>query len=286
MSLQQQWRHFKVAVWRRLAGLLARKDRLAAILANVEESMRAKLVLDVLTSHPAIGSMLDNERTRAALFAILRSGATNLQESYSQEGEDIILARLCGAKGDGFYVDVGAHHPFRFSNTYLFYLRGWRGINIDATPGSMDAFRRLRPRDINLELFVSTDPTPQRLHLFNEPALNTASAALAARRGEENSAYRVVGTVAVASRSLASILDEYVQPGQIIDILNIDVEGMDLDVLRSNNWTKYRPTFVLAEILDATLADLDMHDVTVLLRGQGYRPACKLLNTAIFLRQD
>src|SRR4051794_14772116 len=67
--------------------------------------------------------------------------------SYSQEGEDMILRRFFEEHGKGFYVDVGAHHPKRFSNTYSFYKQGWSGINIDAMPGSMARFRRVRPRD-------------------------------------------------------------------------------------------------------------------------------------------
>src|SRR5690554_6253894 len=78
------------------------------------------------------------------------------RKSYSQEGEDILLEKLFEGKNDGFYVDVGAHHPRRFSNTYLLYRRGWRGINIDAMPGSMAEFRRLRGRDINLEIPISS----------------------------------------------------------------------------------------------------------------------------------
>ena len=42
-------------------------------------------------------------------------------KSYSQEGEDMILRRLFEKQIQGFYVDVGAHHPKRFSNTYYFY---------------------------------------------------------------------------------------------------------------------------------------------------------------------
>ena len=75
--------------------------------------------------------------------------------SYSQEGEDLILDRLLRRKPRGYYVDVGAFHPKKFSNTHLFYRRGWSGINIDATPGSMDEFRRVRPRDTNLEIAIS-----------------------------------------------------------------------------------------------------------------------------------
>ena len=38
--------------------------------------------------------------------------------SFSQEGEDQILERLLDSNSNGFYVDIGAHHPIKFSNTY------------------------------------------------------------------------------------------------------------------------------------------------------------------------
>jgi len=74
--------------------------------------------------------------------------------SYSQNGEDRALWRYFEGQRDGFYVDIGAHHPFRFSNTYIFYKSGWRGINVDAMPNSMRAFRRYRKHDINIECAV------------------------------------------------------------------------------------------------------------------------------------
>ena len=76
------------------------------------------------------------------------------RDSYSQEGEDLIMEHFLFCKPTGFYVDVGAHHPKKYSNTYRLYRRGWRGINIDANPGSMVEFRRVRPRDINVEAGV------------------------------------------------------------------------------------------------------------------------------------
>ena len=84
-------------------------------------------------------------------------------KAYAQEGEDLILYRIFEQTPPGFYVDIGAHHPCCFSSTYLFYQRGWRGINIDAMPGSMDLFRRIRPRDINLESAISEDGTPENV---------------------------------------------------------------------------------------------------------------------------
>ncbi|MCP2732462.1 FkbM family methyltransferase, partial [Symplocastrum sp. BBK-W-15] len=92
--------------------------------------------------------------------------------SYSQEGEDMIISRFFEGKKQGFYVDVGAHHPQRFSNTYRFYLQGWRGINIDAMPGSMEIFNKIRANDINLEISISDCNQILTYYEFNEPALN------------------------------------------------------------------------------------------------------------------
>jgi|SRR5690348_11829310 len=208
--------------------------------------------------------------------------AADRQESYAQEGEDLIIARLVGDKSDGFYVDVGAHHPVRHSNTYRLYRRGWHGINIDATPGSMERFRHLRPRDINVECLVAAGAEPQPFHVLSEPALNTASRVLAEQRRAENPQYRVTETVALRPRTLASILGEHLPAGQPIDLMSVDVEGLDLEVLRSNDWQTYRPGILLVELLATTLGELEQHEIVRFLRVQSYRPIAKLYNTVIF----
>ena len=204
------------------------------------------------------------------------------QECYSQEGEDLIVARLFDGISNGFFVDVGAHHPIRHSNTYLLYRRGWRGINIDATPGSMAEFRRLRPRDINIECLVANDLSPQRFYGFNESALNTASGRLAHERPLENANYQITSEVDLRPRPLASLLDEFLPHGMAIDLMSVDVEGLDLDVLRSNDWGRYRPKLLLVEVLHTELADLERHEIVRFLRDRNYRPIAKLYNTVVF----
>jgi hypothetical protein len=113
--------------------------------------------------------------------------------SYSQEGEDMILRRIFAGKAAGFYVDVGAHHPFRFSNTCLLSELGWRGINIDADPTLIAAFNRHRPRDTNLSMGVSDAPGTLMFHIFNEPALNTFDPAVAEAKARLPG-YRILST--------------------------------------------------------------------------------------------
>ena len=199
---------------------------------------------------------------------------------FSQEGEDVILRRIFEDQKNGFYIDIGAHHPKRFSNTYYFYDRGWEGINIDATPGSMKIFQKFRPRDINLEIAISEKEQLLTYFMFNEPALNSFSKSLSDKR--QNEKCYIEKTISIPSFPLSTILDKHLPPEQIINFLSVDVEGLDLQVLTSNDWNKYRPKVVLAEVLGASLNTIKQDPVYKYLTNQGYILFSKLIHTCIF----
>ena len=200
---------------------------------------------------------------------------------WSQEGEDILLNRIFGGKKNGFYVDVGAHHPMRFSNTHFFYRKGWSGINIDAMPGSMEEFEKYRRRDINLELGVAQQESILDYYAFNDPALNSFSAKVVKERNLLKNNYHVIEIIKIKVKPLREILAYHLK-GRKIDFLNVDVEGFDLDVLKSNDWSKYRPRFVLAEILSSSLHNIDQNKIVQFMREQGYATYAKLANTVFF----
>lgn len=201
--------------------------------------------------------------------------------AYSQDGEDMVLRRLFERKPSGFYVDVGAHHPFRFSNTCYFYRRGWRGINIDPNPDAIKAFLRDRPADINLSVGVSEEPGNIAFHFFNEPALNTFDAQLAAERARIPG-YRLVETRSVPVRRLDDLLAEFLPRDQKIDFLSVDVEGLDLSVLRSNDWNRFRPHLLLVEAHERTVQAIQSDPLNVFAVAAGYQLIAKTLNTLIF----
>jgi len=205
----------------------------------------------------------------------------SISYSYSQEGEDMVLKRIFDNQTNGFYIDVGAHHPKRFSNTYNFYLKGWKGINIDAMPKSMDLFNKIRPRDINLELGVGQKEEELNYYIFNEPALNGFSKKLSETRDKAQDPYFIKNIIKVEVKRLNQILDTHLIKNDI-DFLNIDVEGLDLDVLKSNDWSKYRPKFVLVEILNSSLHDIHKDPIFQLMKEKNYIIFSKQMNTVFF----
>ncbi len=193
----------------------------------------------------------------------------------------MILGRFFEAREIGFYVDVGAHHPFRFSNTYLFFRKGWSGINIDAAPGAMDSFRRFRSRDINLEIGIGMESSTMPFYMFSEPALNTFDEELARERNAL--ANRLIRTVDVVVEPLGAILKKHVPSGQAIDFLSVDVEGRDLEVLQSNDWNAFRPEIVVVETMSKDIGDLQASSCTRFLSEVGYVPLAKAIHSSFFL---
>lgn len=205
-------------------------------------------------------------------------------KSYSQEGEDVILHRIFENQKGGFYVDVGAHHPKRFSNTYFFYKRGWKGINIDPMPGSMKLFSKIRPRDINLEGGISDSEGKLTYYIFDDIALNTFSRELADQYIQNGR--NLIRKVIIEVYPLSNILDHYLNDAINIDFMSIDVEGLELQVIKSNDWNKYRPTVILVESLDFDLSNPQNSRIYNFLSALDYKFFAKTINTLFFMTKD
>jgi len=178
----------------------------------------------------------------------------------------MILRHILGSKRTGFYVDVGAHHPFYLSNTFWFYRRGWRGLNVDALPGVMNAFNALRPRDINVEACLGrTDGEVVEFHIPEQ----AAEASCQRPTGDSESR-----TVQMRTRSLASLLAEFVPRGTAIDFMSVDCEGLDEEILRGNDWQRFRAKHLVVESQAAFEGFADS-GLGVYLRTLGYAPVAK-----------
>jgi FkbM family methyltransferase len=238
---------------------------------------RQPIIMEAL-SQPGIIEALTSVATAHRLDDVINLGE-GFQICFSQEGESLILDRLFNNRNEGFYIDIGAHHPKRFSNTFSMYRRGWRGISIDPTPGLSEKFECLRRGDLFIPVAVSDIEQPTEFFQFDEPALNTFSRSLASQY--RSAGYTQVSTQLIMTRRLDGILAEYAL-GREIDFMSIDVEGHELSVLRSNDWTRFRPRVLLVEILDFNLEQAAQSPVHSHLVDLGYKLFAKTLNTVIY----
>lgn len=212
---------------------------------------------------------------------------------YSQGGEDIILELIFRnkiLKGEkGFYIDVGAYQPINMSNTYLFYKMGWRGINIEPNHASIEAFRKVRPDDLNLEIGIANQEGELPYYIIDDNStMNSFSKDFMNEIGITKS---ISATTSIPVFPLQKVLNKYNDLFTEIDLLNVDVEGLDMDVLQSNDWTKYRPKVIVIEVNCKTITQLEKHDITKYLLNLNYDLVAKnviITNvaSAIFVDRD
>ena len=152
-------------------------------------------------------------------------------------------------------------------------------------PNSMCLFNKIRPRDINIEIPISDKKQKLKYYMFNEPALNTFSKEIAEKRADKND-YKIISEKEMETSTLEEIFKKYLPYSQEIDFMSIDVEGLDLQVLKSNNWKQFRPKFVLVEILGSSIKDIANSKEYKYLSEFEYEIFAKTVNTVIFRRVD
>lgn len=211
--------------------------------------------------------------------------------SYSQNGEDLLLRPLLLESTPdyntykGFYIDIGAHHPYRHSNTMHYYEQGWRGINVEPTPDAISLFNTYRERDINLNVGIGGQRDKKTLYCFKDSSLNSFDENLQQNAGN-NSDYELIDQVEVEIYPLSQVLEQYLPAGVDIDFMSIDVAGLDLALLQSNNWDAYRPRFVMVEDVDSSYSKIDASEVYHFLAQQRYELVYKTPRTLIFKQQS
>jgi FkbM family methyltransferase len=167
--------------------------------------------------------------------------------SYAQNMEDILLDRVFRGQ-NGTYMDVGANHPILESNTHFFYLRGWRGVNLEPIPGNHALFVQHRPEDTNLAVAASDrEGTMPFFEIAADGGL-TGHSTLSAQVAESHHRpdFRVL-EYEVPVRTIGWLAEQYqIAPP---DFLSIDVEGHESSVIRGIPLDRWRPKVLVVESL-------------------------------------
>ena len=156
----------------------------------------------------------------------------------------VFLEEYFKDKKRGFYIDVGCFHPIRLSNTMFLHLKGWKGMNIDLSKKSIDLFKIARPKDINLNFGVgSKNETLDYFYNKKTFANNTFNIDFAKSFLKKDE----IKKDKVEVKTLKFIMENYSTEKEI-DLLDIDVEGFDLNVLKGMDFEKYTIDLIMIEV--------------------------------------
>jgi hypothetical protein len=175
-------------------------------------------------------------------FHLLRYRGFKEKKQYSKCGEDLFLNDYFKNTYKGSYIDLGAFHPFRGSNTHFLYKKGWSGINIDLNKESIDLFKLARPTDINLNLAISD--VKQKIKTYknkNLGIMNTINPKFA------SIFLKNFYIKEVFSYTLNDVLDKYTVKNKKIELIDIDAEGSEHLILKNLDFEKYRFKLILVE---------------------------------------
>lgn len=191
----------------------------------------------------------DSESGWPRIAAYLRRRAgIYYRKSWSQCGEDLIMRYLFDLLqiARPSYIDIGAHHPWYYNNTYLFYRQGARGVNVEPDPSLYAGLRRERRHDVNLNMGIGPREAEMDFYVMSSRTLNTFSA-IEARKYVEQQGLRIVDTRRIRVQTFAQAVDTHM--GRTPDLVSLDVEGLELDILRSIDFSENRPHVFCIETL-------------------------------------
>ena len=206
-------------------------------------------------------------RGRQSMMLLLEE-ARAMRISYSLFGEDLVVRTHFRANFDnsiGRFIDVGAFHPFKSSNTMLLSQLGWRGINIDCDPVKIARFETLRPQDVNLCAAVG-EGIRDMIYLQYPMGVTDRIA----EPGEENllsfEGEKPLKATPVRVTTLTQIIEQSAFRGQHFHYLNVDCEGQDLSVLKGLDFSRYSPDLITVE----AHIESEQAELTAFLKCRGY----------------
>lgn len=208
---------------------------------HLEERLRSDDVTTIQLSH-RIEILEKNGKNDFQLFN---------KKTYSQSGEDSIIMYIMAMKGiplsECNYLDLGANHPVLMSNTYFFYEQGARGVLVEANPKLAHELEKERSGDIVLNKCIS-GKSGEKLD-FNILNLDGLS-----KVGDvsdillENPDAKIEETVQLETISVNDIIEQYFG-GKFPLVLNLDIEGLEKQILESIDFEKYRPMIMIIEMI-------------------------------------
>lgn len=193
---------------------------------------------------------------------------------YAEFAEDVMVNRILKKIKKGFYVDIGAYHPYKGSLTYNLYNRKWNGINLDISKSSIDLFNIARPSDININCAVS-EFNGETFYYENSP-INQQNSLIPQDENQKK--------IKIQSYKLSEILK--MQNINSVDYINIDTEGNELEVLMGIDFSKINPTLFTIEDNSFDLNNEIKKKKIIYLKEKNYELINIIGVTMFFVKKD
>ena len=175
------------------------------------------------------------------------------------DNEDTAILKYFKDRKNGFYVDVGCYHPIHRNNTHLLHMQNWSGVNIDSSKFSIDLFNFMRPKDLNYNCAISDKN--ENIKLFYQKELSQLSTI---EKGQAEIVFQGnIKEKEIKAFTLDEILSRDRYKNSKIDLLDIDVEGADLKVLRGLSFEKFKPELVCVEIHENEIKKSDIYNFLI-----------------------
>ena len=146
----------------------------------------------------------------------------------------------------GIYVDIGCYHPVKESHTAILYKNGWRGINLDISKETIEMFNIFRPKDINLNIGLSTKNGFQKAYF--ERKISTVSSLDKDYLKKIGRKKKMIKSISVMT--LEKLRKKYKL--KKIDFLKIDCENIDESIIMKTNLSVLDCNFLSVELLPQT----------------------------------
>jgi FkbM family methyltransferase len=169
--------------------------------------------------------------------------------SFSQQGEDIVLFHVLRdllKVSAPTYLDIGAAEPVLGSNTYLLYTTGGHGVLVEPNPDYVAKLRARRPNDVVVAAGVGVGKETEADYyvIRGQPPLNTFSPGVVEELRKQLGA-EVERVVKMPLVPVNEVIATHL--GRAPDLLSIDVEGLDLAILQTLDFERWRPGAIIAE---------------------------------------
>lgn len=173
---------------------------------------------------------------------------SKIYPSYSQAGEDQIVRYIFQATGiqQPTYLDIGANHPYICSNTYLFYSRGSKGVCVEPDENCFALLKKSRKRDKLLQAAIGAKAGNADLYVFPDPysGWNTLSQEEAESR-QAQTGVKIKKVLRIPVMDINEVMASHFNPHP--NFISLDVEGLDLEILQSIDFTRFKPEVICVE---------------------------------------